>query len=172
MSVEALVAPIRQVPLFQGLSNAQLSEIARRAERIVFRPGDTIVADHEEGDAAYIIVSGDAIRTRSPGPAAMAADLVAPGSLLGEMAMFIEVTYTSTVVAKSSVRALKITRKQMLDQMAEDSCLADHFVSIISERLRRLAAELSSIERTLGHSERHLAPESRAQAVWSSAARH
>jgi CRP-like cAMP-binding protein len=148
MTIDALVAPLLKIALFQGLRPLQITEIARCAERIVFRPGQSIVEVDQAGDAAYVIVSGDVARTKGPevGPEP---ELVPVGSLIGEMAMLVETEYSSTVVAQSSVRALKITRNAMYTQMADDSALAEHLVAKISSRLKGLVVELRRIDQGL-----------------------
>jgi CRP-like cAMP-binding protein len=74
---------------------------------------------------------------------------VPEGSLLGELAMLIEQTYGSTVVALTSVKALRITRAAMHEMMLDDTRLAEHFVQRISARLKSVAAELRRIDRVL-----------------------
>ena len=74
---------------------------------------------------------------------------VEPGSLVGEMAMLIEHDYRITVVACSSIRALKITRAQMQAHMLAAPSLAEHFVGRISSRLSRVAVELRRIDQML-----------------------
>jgi CRP-like cAMP-binding protein len=152
MIIDALVAPLLRIALFQGLRPLQITEIARRAERIVFRPGQTIVEADQAADAAYVIVSGAAARTKGPdvGPEPEA---VAVGSLVGEMAMLVETEHSSTVVATTPVRALRITRAGMYEQMTEDSALAEHMIAKISSRLQALAIELRRIDRSLAGAE-------------------
>lgn len=154
MAIDALVKPLLAVELFRGLRPLQVTEIARRAFRTVYKPGDTIIAAGTEGDAAVLIVSGEAVRVE--GPDCATGQPLTVGTLLGEMAMLIETEHTSTVVAKTAVRALRIARSEMHEQMADDHVLADHFVSRIAERLGRIADELRQIDGTLGESERRL----------------
>ncbi len=148
MAIDALVAPLLKIALFQGLRPLQITEIARRAERIVFRPGQTIVVADAEADGAYIIVGGEAIRTKGPDLSGEPEPVVI-GSLIGEMAMLVETEHMSTIVAKTAVRALKITRTSMYEQMAEDAKLADHLVARITSRLKDLAVELRAIDQSL-----------------------
>jgi CRP-like cAMP-binding protein len=67
------------------------------------------------------------------------------------MGMLIETQHSSTVVARSPIRALRLTRSEMLAQMAEDPDLADHFVQMIAGRLTAMAEELRGIDRSLGN---------------------
>jgi CRP-like cAMP-binding protein len=148
MAIDSLVAPLLRVALFQGLRPLQITEIARRAERIMFRPGQTIVEAGAEGDAAFILISGVAERIKGPdmGPQP---ETIAVGSLIGEMAMLVDTEYSSTIIAQTAVRALKITRTGMYDQMNEDLGLAEHLVAKIAARLQVLAVELRAIDRRL-----------------------
>ena len=146
MAIDALAVPLLKIALFQGLRPLQITEIVRRAERIVFRPGQTIVAVGAEADAAYLLVNGDAVRTKGPDIGDQPEPIVV-GSLIGEMAMLVETEYSSTIIAQTSVRALRITRAAMYEQMADDAALADHLVAKIAARLKILAGELRAIDR-------------------------
>lgn len=148
MPADILARSVRLIELFQGLTPLQVTEIARRAERTIYRAGDSIITAGAEADAAVLIVSGEARRTH--GPDLTAIEPVPAGALLCEMAMLIDTAYSSTVIAVTTVRALRITRSEMLAQMAADPALAEHFVSRIAARLNDLAEEMRGIERGLG----------------------
>ncbi|MBU2583051.1 MAG: cyclic nucleotide-binding domain-containing protein [Alphaproteobacteria bacterium] len=149
MAIDALVKPMLPLAIFRGLKPLQITEIARRAERIIYRPGDIIIEEDAIGDAAVLIVSGDAVRISGPehdGPP----EPVKAGALVGEMAMLVESIHSSTVIARGNVKALRITRAEMHEQMAEDHSLAEHFLERISGRLRSLAEDLKKADQALG----------------------
>ena len=149
MPVDRVVAPLLRVPLFAGLKPLQITEIARQAERLRFRQGQIITKSGESGDGAFLIVSGDAACVEKPEVLATP-EPIAPGSLVGEMAMLIEHEYGSTVIAQSEfVLCLKITRAALHAQMLEDSALAEHLRSRIAERLHRVQDELRQIDDAL-----------------------
>ncbi len=150
MAIESIVDAVRQIALFQGLRPSQVSEIVRRAERVLFKPGDTIIREGETGDAAYLIVSGSAVRTA--GPVNSQPEELEAGTLIGEMAMLVETEFSSTVTCRERVKALKITRSGLLEQMSLDPSLADHILEKLAERLRQLANQLRQIEKILGSS--------------------
>lgn len=148
MAIDAFVQPLLKVALFQGLKPLQITEIARRADRIVYKPGDVIVTAHAEGDAAVLLISGEAVRTEGPGLSGDS-EAVPAGALISEMTMLIETESSSTIVAKTPVRALRITRAEMLAHMADDPTLADHIVEKISGRLSSFVEGLREIDRSL-----------------------
>lgn len=144
MTLNSLVQPLRFVELFQGLSAAQLHAIAARAERIVFKPGDAIIKTDDPASAAILIVAGEARRV--DGPDVMEVEVLPQGTLVGEMGMLVETSYSSTVVAATTVRALRFVREEMLELMTADASLAEHFVERITNRLRDVADEMREIE--------------------------
>lgn len=152
MAIDALVKPFLLLPLFQGLKPLQLTEIVRRADRIIYRPGDVIIEEDQLGEAAIVIVSGEAIRTTGM-EAGEAAETIPEGSMIGEMAMLVETIHSSTIIARGTVKALRLTRTEMLAAMAEDPKLAEHLTQKISARLHRLALELRSVDQALAESQ-------------------
>jgi ATP-binding cassette, subfamily B, bacterial HlyB/CyaB len=140
MVVDALAAPLLRVELFSGLEPGQLSALARAAERIVYRAGDAITRAGEEADAAILIVSGSAEWMDET------AEEIEIGSLIAEMAMFIELAYGTTIVAKSQVRCLKLGRAEMRELLLNDPGLAQHLTTKIAARLSRVASELRAID--------------------------
>ena len=148
MTSDALVAPLRRVVALQGLTPAQLATIARAAERMMFRAGDTIIVDGEDGDAGYIIVAGAVERQGEPDTQS---EWLGSGTLIGETAMLTEAVHHATVVACGNVRAYKLPRATMHELMAEDPDLAEHFVGIITRRLIGIAEALKRLDTTLAH---------------------
>jgi CRP/FNR family transcriptional regulator, cyclic AMP receptor protein len=155
MAVDKLVAPLMRVPLFATLKPLQLTELARQAERIAFRPGSTITAAGEPGDGAYLIVAGEAVRIPAGGGPAQP---IETGSLVGELAMLTEHVYGVTVIAQGRVNALKITRAGLHAQMRDDPKLAEHFTSLLAERLKQVAAEMRTIDEMLAAAAGKIAP--------------
>jgi CRP-like cAMP-binding protein len=147
MAAETLVDPLQRVALFQGLTPQQLSLIARRAERVMFRIGQTVVGAGAAGDGAYLIVFGEA-EVLADGDAS-GSRIVPAGSLIGEMAMLVDAEFPATVIAKTAIRALKITRAALYAQMENDPDLAAHFVGRINSRLQAMAEDLRQIEQGL-----------------------
>ncbi len=144
MVVDALAAPLLRVELFQGLKATQLTQIGRAAERMVYRTGDTITRAGDDADAAILIVSGAAEWLDGP-----SADDIEIGSLIGEMAMFIDHVYGATIVAKSQVRCLRLPRAEMQALLLQDASLAQHLTSKIAMRLTRVADQLRAIDDTM-----------------------
>ncbi len=151
MSISVLARQLMSQEIFRGLSPLQLTEIVRQADRVVYRPGQSIVEGGEHADAAVVVIAGDAVRLADGihSQTGAQAHALRVGTIIGELAMLVEHEHGATVVAHTTVRALRIRRDALQEQMKEDPQLADHFVDRITERLRVLAAELRSLDDTL-----------------------
>ncbi len=147
MALDVVVQSLLRVELFAGLKPLQVAELARRSDRIVYKPGDMIITEGAIGDAAVLIIKGDAIRISGP-CLAEPSEAIADGSLLGEMAMLIETAHTSTVVARAMTRAIRITRDAVLNQIASDHSLADHLSHKLARRLDAMSRQLREIDDT------------------------
>jgi len=146
MASPSIVDTLQQAAIFQGLRPAQLATLARHAERLKFAPGDRITRAGDVGDGAYLLVAGVAERAADPGDRPEA---VPPGSLIGQLAMLIEHSYGSTVIARERVLCLKITRLGLQGQMATDPSLAQHLERHVTERLLAVAQRLGEIDSLL-----------------------
>lgn len=144
--IDTLVANLKELELFRGLDDEQLSAIVRVADRVVFKAGQTIIKAGDTGDGAFVVAGGDA---EVVGKDEEPAQPVVQGSLVGELAMLIEHEYRVTIVARTSVRALKIPRTELHQLMLDDRSLTDHFVDRISKRMTRVAIELKRVDQTL-----------------------
>ena len=147
MTTEPIVAHMRQLEIFRGLSEQQLSAVAGTGERILFRPGQTIIAEGVDGDGAYLVLSPGARAAVPEGSGA--SEQVAPGTLLGETAMLIEHNYRVAVKAEAPLRTVKLPREALHRLMLDDPSLAQHFVSRLSARLFRVGLELRRIDQML-----------------------
>jgi CRP/FNR family cyclic AMP-dependent transcriptional regulator len=161
MAIDQVLASLLRVPVFSGLKPLQITEIGRRAQRCAFGRGETLIEAGSPGDAAYLVLSGEAgLKTGSSRWAPL--EPVEPGSLLGELAMFVDHVYSATVVAQGWVDCLKLERSALHAQMREDPDLADRLAQVVHNRLTRVATELNEIDVLLASIGRRLAAEPRA----------
>jgi CRP-like cAMP-binding protein len=150
MALDIVVQSLLTVELFAGLKPRQLAEIARRSDRIVYRPGQAIITDGEAGDAAVLVVKGDAVRL-GDGPD-QPAQQVPEGALVGELAMLIETVHSATVVSRGVTRAIRIKRDEIREQIADDPDVALLLSNNLARRLTGVAAQLRAIDDALARS--------------------
>lgn len=166
MSPDLLMLSLLGAPLFAGLAPLQLKVLALTAERISFRDGEALIRNSEEGDAAFLIVSGEVAVDLADDMTGERA-LLPAGTLVGELAMLIETEHSSTVKAVGSVNALRFSRQMMHELMQRYPGMAEHFTAKIRQRLERMADALREIDDMLdaGDDMPNEAPEANRQAM-------
>lgn len=145
MSLESTVELLDRIPIFNGLSLLQLTAIAATGKKVFFAEGEKIIEAGKSGESAYIVLSGNA-ESRSGEDGAEITETVLPGSLVGELAMLVEMTYTVTVTATERVRALEIQREALRGVLEADPSMAQHFSDKLMQRLLDLAGELMAVD--------------------------
>jgi CRP/FNR family transcriptional regulator, cyclic AMP receptor protein len=145
MAIETNAELLGRVPIFKGLSAAQLTAIAAVCEDRVFEEGAPILTAGEAGKAAYLILSGYvAPEPSSEGESVM--DVLGYGTLLGELAMLVETIFTLTVTARWRVRVLVLDRVKLYVVMEQDPSIAFHFAEKLRSRLHALARDLRNMD--------------------------
>ncbi|NND48734.1 MAG: cyclic nucleotide-binding domain-containing protein, partial [Rhizobiales bacterium] len=101
---------LRRIPIFAKIEPARLKLLAFTSERVTYEPGQEICRQGDIGDAAYLVISGEAgILVDTPtGPLQIAE--VSKNALVGEIAIINDVPRTATVKASTRVEALRITK--------------------------------------------------------------
>jgi CRP-like cAMP-binding protein len=137
------VKMLKQVPLFAGVSPAKLKLLAFTSERVTYRAGEILFRQGDHGDAAYVILSGEAdILVDSPtGPIKVAE--VESNSFVGEIAILCDVARTATVKATTQVEALRICKENFFKLLADFPEMTIEVVRVLADRLSRTTAELS-----------------------------
>jgi hypothetical protein len=112
LSLMERVLFFRRVPLFEGLSTADLKNVADLSEEAIFSEGEEIAAQDEPGDTMYLVVSGEII-VQTTGPAGKSHEIARRGSgdCVGEMALISNMPRMASLIAAGEVRTLTIGQK-------------------------------------------------------------
>lgn len=158
MAIETNAELLGRVPIFQGLSAAQLHTIAASCDDRIFEEGTPILKAGGTGEAAYLILSGY-VAPEAGVEAGSVMDVLGYGTLLGELAMLVETCFTLTVTARWRVRALVLDRVKLYALMETDPSIAFHFAEKlryrldgVAEDLRRMNAHFDALEQFLEES--------------------
>ncbi len=145
MTLDANVALLGRVPLFVGLTQEQLGAILDTAKKTFFETDEVITRAGEAADTAYLILSGCAI-TQSAEDDDLEPIRLEAGCLLGELAMLVETSYALTATAQGRVRALAVSRNDLLAAMEADPSIAHHLSGKLIDRLAALAHDLRAVD--------------------------
>jgi CRP-like cAMP-binding protein len=137
MTIRDEMRLLRRVPMFAKVDAARLKLICFTSDRIVFDRGEILFQQGDSGDAAYLILSGNAeveVETRT-GPLHVAD--VGPNKIVGEISVLCGVPRTATVRATSELVTLRLDQEQFM-------CLVEDYPEVAVAILRELAARLDA----------------------------
>jgi CRP/FNR family cyclic AMP-dependent transcriptional regulator len=154
MSIKEEVDLLQRIPLFAKLEPAKLKLLAFTSERIAFEAGQVLFRQGDMGDAAYIIMEGEAeVQVNAPGGPVTVA-VLPRDSFVGEIAILCDVPRTATVVARQRLVCLKIAKELFLRLINEFPQIAGavirelaHRVEASNEKLRLVIAENEQLKK-------------------------
>lgn len=143
MTLDDIARALSAAPLFQGVDAARLKLVALSGEALSFRAGEVVLAEGEEGDAAFVALSGaaDVLVAGPQGPARVAG--IAAGEVFGEMALLVDGRRTSTVAAAGPLEALRLPRPVFQRLMADMPEFSLALSRLLARRLRDTTRRLA-----------------------------
>lgn len=135
---------LRKVPLFSGIDPAKLKLLAFTSERLNFDKGQSLMRQGEMGDAAFLILSGEAdvLADAGDGPVKVASAGV--NGFVGEMAILRDQPRTATVTAATDVSTLKITKESFFQLIEDSPKIAVELMRVLAQRLEVTTIDLTS----------------------------
>lgn len=128
----------KRVPLFRDLSPSDLKQVAAIAEEAVFPDGEVIAYQGEQGDAMFVIVSGEVrVCIETNGIETEVARRTS-GDYVGELAVINREPRNATLIASGDVRALCIDQKTFEGLIRERPEVSLYIIHMLSQRLKEL----------------------------------
>jgi CRP-like cAMP-binding protein len=138
---------LRRVPLFSGIDPSKLKLLAYTSDVITYQPGQVVMRQGDIGDAAYVIIKGDADVSVTTEAGSVPIAQLHDGDFLGEIAILCDTPRTATVVAKSELKALRIRKEPFFEMLRQFPEMAVEMTRLLAERLTRTTAELVEAQR-------------------------
>jgi CRP/FNR family cyclic AMP-dependent transcriptional regulator len=104
----------------------------------LYRDGDAIVRQGEDGQCMYVVQSGKVRVVREDSGAEFELAVMGEGDFFGEMALFERQRRSATVHALGDARVLTIDRRTLLQRIQADPSLAFRIIETLSRRVREL----------------------------------
>lgn len=150
MSIPAtLLKKLVQIPIFHGLTVPEAAEFFEVALEQTIDKGRTIFREDDEGDALYVILSGEALVTKKNVELAT----LTTHAVLGEMSLVSPGDLRSaTATAKTDLGVLKIPSKRVQKLIKADNLAA---LKVVANLAQVMAQRLAAInERLVGDSKK------------------
>lgn len=142
MSLNEEVEVLRSVPLFAKIEPSKLKLLAFTSERLTFPAGGELFHQGDPGEAAYIILSGQADVLIDTPSGEVAVAKVGKNDLVGEIAILIDVPRTATIRAETEITTLAINKDLFFRMISEFPGMAVEIMRELAHRLEATTAQL------------------------------
>jgi CRP/FNR family cyclic AMP-dependent transcriptional regulator len=151
VSLKEEVELLQRIPMFAQVEAAKLKLLAFTSARVAFEPGQVLFNQGDMGDAAYLIVEGEADVLVNTPQGSVAVAVVGKNAFVGEIAILCDVPRTATVQARDRLVTLRIAKDLFLRLVAEFPSMA---VGIMRELAHRLESNNEKLRNALSEVER------------------
>lgn len=136
---------LRIIPMFTGLSDADLTALSDALIRRTFKAGSMIFSLGDAGDAMYIVESGD-VNIHLPGKQSQRISLkdIARGEYFGELALFDQKPRSASALATTDSVLLELKHSTLANYLQNRPLAAMGILRTMSERLRETNEMLSA----------------------------
>jgi CRP-like cAMP-binding protein len=143
MSIIDEVEALRRIPYFATMDSSKLKLLAFASQRVVLPAGGLICREGEPGDAAYIILEGEAVVTvKADDGHDVVVATVPKNTFIGEIAVLRNVPRTATVAAASPITALKVGKDAFFQLLRDVPQFALEVMRELAERLEDTTGRL------------------------------
>jgi CRP/FNR family cyclic AMP-dependent transcriptional regulator len=136
---------LKKTSLFARVQTRELRAIAIIAEEVIFETGSEIVKENDAGDSMYIIKDGRVkITKKTLDNNSVDLAQLGTGECFGEMSLFDDEARSASARAITRCVALRVSRDDLIDVLAEHPLIALELLKIFVTRLRKANARIES----------------------------
>jgi CRP-like cAMP-binding protein len=140
------VSFLRNVPIFNELTDQELEKIAALGVRKKYKKGSIILLEEETGAALFVIVSGKVkiVRMDDDGREVILS-ILGESDFFGEMAILDGLTRSASVVATTKSELFMIHRRDFLKLLNDYPMVAIALLRELTGRLRKADSQIKSL---------------------------
>ncbi|MGI9483165.1 MAG: cyclic nucleotide-binding domain-containing protein [Hyphomicrobiales bacterium] len=135
---------LRRIPLFAQIDPSKLKLLAFTSERIAFEADQVLFKQGDEGDAAYVIMEGEADVIIDTPAGEIVLATVGRNDFVGEIAILCDVPRTATIRAKSALDTLKVSKEHFIRLISEFPEMGIEVMRELADRLVKTSADLAA----------------------------
>jgi CRP-like cAMP-binding protein len=154
MSLDGDIALLKRVPLLGDLPTEQLRLIAFSAVRLDLLAGQVLFRAGDPAMSGYVVSSGTLELSVRDGERKDVVATCEAGSLIGEIALFVENKRPATATATVPSQVLEIDRKLITRMLNEYPQIAVRLRATLADRLSATVSELGRVRDALQRIER------------------
>lgn len=149
MSLTEDMEILRSIPLFAKIEPAKLKLLAFTSERLSFMEGDEVCREGDSGDAAYIILKGEAAVSVATDNGPLTVAMLSKNDIIGEIAVLCDVPRTATVAAKTDLETLKVAKDNFFQLVTQFPQIGIQVMHELAERLHHTTQDLTQAKARL-----------------------
>lgn len=125
-------------------SPALRDALSQRAERVSLASGATLFCEGDVGDALFAVVSGQLdLSVLAEDGRRFGLDLLEPGAVFGEVALFDPGPRTATVTARKTSQLLRLRHEALKSLLRDSPDLAGDMMHLMGQRMRAMSGQLA-----------------------------
>jgi CRP/FNR family transcriptional regulator len=136
---------LAKVDLFAQFTRKDLSRIGRAVVERKYKKGETVVKEGEQAVAFFVVAQGKLEVTKGAGAKKQKLNVLGPGSVFGEMALFDGAPRVATIVALEDSECLVLSRWDFVAELRTNPHMAVAMLPILSKRLREADERLATM---------------------------
>jgi CRP-like cAMP-binding protein len=145
MEREAVVAALRRVPMFAGLSDADLSQLSQNVTIVAKKKQARVWEEGESAAACYVLLSGRAkVVLSGERDSEIILNILEPNSLVGEISVLDGSPRSAALVTLEPSRFLCIP-KRSFETLQRDAAFQQRLLSHVTSTLRNTNEQLRAI---------------------------
>jgi CRP/FNR family cyclic AMP-dependent transcriptional regulator len=154
MTLQQDVDVLRKIPLFSKIEPARLKLLAFTSEHLEFMPGEAICRQGDVGDAAYIVLDGEADVVVQSDQGPMKVANIGRYDIVGEIAILCDVPRTASVLATTRLVALRVSKDGFFNLVTQFPQVAVEVMHELASRLLQTTQRLTEVSLRLRERER------------------
>ncbi|MBV8432267.1 MAG: Crp/Fnr family transcriptional regulator [Solirubrobacterales bacterium] len=137
-TTDITVELLRWLPLFGGLAEDELAQVAAVASLERFEPEQIVFREGESSSSCYVIRSGHACALREhPDGRVITLARFGPGDIFGELAMLDDQRRSATIKALDELEAIAVLGPDMRRLLGEHPEISVKLIASLGQRLRQ-----------------------------------
>ncbi len=146
MEAENEYTYLKQVNIFQGLSDEEIQELAAVARRRMFRAGEVIFHRDDPGQILYVIKEGKVkICLTSPDGQEISLVVFGKGQHFGEFALLDGLPRSADAIALEKVECYTLQRSDFHNAIIKNPKIAIQIMEVLCERLRKTDRQVEDL---------------------------
>jgi len=144
--VDENLSVIKQVPIFQDLSDDVLKRLLATSRIHKYRKGVLLISEGETGESLILIISGRIkIFVSDEDGNEMTLFVETPGGYIGEISLLDDAPRTASAVTMESTKVISISKRGFDELIRENPDIALNIIAGLSKKIRRSTEVIRSL---------------------------